>query len=56
MSECEHLHVIIRWKLYAMETRYCPAEYVGKAECLDCGEIMDPDDVPEDAEVEDVRV
>src|SRR5512139_2712685 len=31
--ECKHLRVIIYWKLYARETRFEPAEYIGKAQC-----------------------
>ena len=54
MNECEHLHVTIHWRLYAMETRYEPAEYIGRAECQDCGATMDPADVPEEAEVKEV--
>jgi hypothetical protein len=50
---CEHMHVEIEWTLWAMQTLYEPAEYVGRATCLDCGEQFSADDVPEDAEVID---
>jgi hypothetical protein len=36
-----------------MEPFEYPAEYIGRAECKDCGEIMEPEDVPEDAEIEE---
>jgi hypothetical protein len=38
-----------------METLYEPAEYVGVAECNECGEILDLDDIPQDAEVEEAK-
>ena len=56
MSDCDHLHAKIYWTLYAMQTLYEPAEYTGRAECLDCGETMHSDDIPEEAEVEDIYV
>jgi hypothetical protein len=54
-TDCEHLHVTVHWLLYARETRYEPAEYIGKAECDDCGEWMEPEDVPTEAERKDVN-
>jgi hypothetical protein len=48
--ECQHLRVTVHWKLYARETRFEPAEYIGKAQCQDCGEWMEPEDVPDEAE------
>ena len=53
MNNCDHLNVTVYWRLYARTTRYEPAEYIGKAHCNDCGEWMEPEDVPEDAERED---
>lgn len=55
MNNCEHLHVTVTWYLYARATRYEPAEYIGKAHCDDCGEIMEPEDVPEEAERKDIN-
>jgi len=54
MNKCDHLNVTIYWRLYAMATRYEPAEYIGRAQCNDCGEWMDPNDVPSEAERKDV--
>lgn len=45
--ECYHLNVKIHQRLYTAETRWEPAEYEYKAECLDCGEWMDVEDVPD---------
>ncbi len=56
MNNCQHLHVTVHWRLYAMETRYEPAEYIGKAFCDDCGETMEPEDVSEEAERKDVTI
>jgi hypothetical protein len=50
---CFHKHVTLKWKLYACETRYSPAEYTGRATCIDCEEEFEPEDIPEDAEVEE---
>lgn len=55
MNKCEHLNVTVYWRLYAAATLYDPAEYEGKAQCNDCGEWMDPEDVSEEAEREDVN-
>jgi hypothetical protein len=55
MSGCEHLHVTVYWRLYAAATRYDPAEYIGKAHCDDCGEWMEPEDVPDEAERKEVN-
>jgi hypothetical protein len=38
-----------------METLYEPAEYVGVAECNECGEILDLDDIPDDSEVTEAK-
>ncbi len=53
VNDCPHLHVILHYKLWAMETRHEPAEYICTAECKVCGERMSGDDVPEDAETEE---
>lgn len=50
---CEHMEVTIYSRLWAMQTLYEPEEYTYKAQCEDCGEWMDVEDVPEDAEVHD---
>lgn len=50
---CPHLHVTIHRRLYAMETRYEPAEYEYKAQCDDCGEWMETEEIPEGAEEKD---
>lgn len=50
-KECLHLHVNKETRLYAMETRYEPAEYEVRLTCRDCGEELDS--VSEDAEVRD---
>lgn len=54
-KDCEHLRVTVTWHLYAMATRYEPAEYIGKAHCDNCGEAMEPEDVPTEAERKDVN-
>lgn len=48
---CLHLRVNKQTRLYAMETRYEPAEYEVRLTCRDCGEELDS--VSEDAEVRD---
>lgn len=48
--ECDHQSVTMRYKLYAIETRFEPAEYLSRATCNICGEDMDGEDVPEYAE------
>ena len=53
-APCLHQHVTVYWRLYAAATLYDPAEYEGKGQCEDCGEWMDPEDVDEEAEREDV--
>lgn len=53
-KNCKHLHITVRWRLFAMETRYEPAEYIGRAQCDDCGEEMEPEDVSDEAERKDV--
>jgi hypothetical protein len=55
MNGCEHLHVTVHWLLYARETRDEPAEYTGNAQCDDCGEWMEPEDVPAEAERKEVN-
>jgi hypothetical protein len=50
MNECPHPRVTVWWKLYAMATREEPAEYKGRAVCHECGENMEPEDVPAEAE------
>ena len=52
MDKCEHKRVEIETKLYAMETRDMPAEYLQRGVCQDCGETMAVEDIPEDAEVQ----
>lgn len=47
---CDHKKIEIHYRLVAQATRYEPAEYEQWAECDECGEMFDPDDVP-DAEV-----
>ena len=53
---CEHLHVTVEWKLYAIATLEEPAEYVGRAFCDDCSETMEPEEVQEDAERKEIFV
>jgi len=43
---CQHPQVEIVYRLWAAETRFQPAEYAGRAECIQCGTILDLDDVP----------
>lgn len=54
-GKCEHLHVTVHWRKYAAASLYEPAEHVGRAECQDCGEWMEPEDVPAEAERNDVN-
>lgn len=53
-AETEHLHVTVYWKLWTRATREEPAEYIGKAQCNDCGAWMEPEDVPAEAERKEV--
>jgi hypothetical protein len=55
MNDCKHMTVTTHLRLYAAETLHMPAEYVGVAECNECGEILDLDDIPDDAEVEEAK-
>lgn len=50
---CPHMHVEIHTRLLAMQTIDQPAEYEQKAQCQDCGEWMDVEDVPDEAERRD---
>jgi len=49
--ECNHPSVGLHSRLYAMETRECPAEYIETGICNICGESMDGDDIPEYANI-----
>lgn len=51
LTKCKHPHIKVNSKLYAAETHDMPAEYSERAECKDCGEWMDVNDIPEDSEV-----
>lgn len=51
--ECYHMHVKIHSRIFARATLYDPAEYEYKAKCLDCGEWIDTEDVPEVADGDD---
>jgi hypothetical protein len=53
-TKCEHKKVEVARRLYAMETRYEPAEYTYSARCVNCGEQMEIEDVPEESEREEV--
>lgn len=44
---CPHAHVEVHSRLYAAATREMPAEYEHKAQCQDCGQWMDVEDIPE---------
>lgn len=54
VEPCQHERVEVRYKLYTRETRFEPAEYIGKARCQDCGECMEPEEVPDYAERKEV--
>lgn len=55
-KDCPHLHVTITWRLYAEATREQPAEHIGRAQCNDCLEWMEPEDVPADAERKEITL
>jgi hypothetical protein len=46
-----HMRVKIHTKLFAWQTHDMPAENIQKAECLDCGEWFEVEDIDETAEV-----
>lgn len=48
---CPHIRVRVRHELYRAATREEPAEYNVIGECDICGDEMDGDDIPEDAEI-----
>lgn len=54
-GKCEHLHVTVHWRQAVAASLYEPAEHIGKAECRDCGEWMEPEDVPAGADRKEVN-
>ena len=52
-QDCQHNRVVIYYRLYAMATLYTPAEYTARAECKDCGEWLDVDDLTDETEIID---
>ena len=50
---CQHLNVTVYSLLFRPATREEPEEYEEWAECHDCGERIDIEEVPEDANIKD---
>jgi hypothetical protein len=50
---CRHLNVTIYSLISRAATREEPEEYYEWAECCDCGERLDIEDVPEEANTKD---
>ena len=54
-TACDHKEVTITGGLYAMETRYEPAEYWERIFCAECGAELDRQQLPEDVKINDER-
>ena len=56
MNDCPHKNVRTFSRISRPASREEPEEYDEWAECLDCGETISIEDIPEDAEEEEGEV
>ena len=54
-QECEHFKVLIRSRYFPATLHEPPELVIDYAECASCGAVLDDDEIPHDADLEEIE-